>query len=290
MEALNESGAFKGIFERSEGRVGDEEGLEPSVGVLSGEAPPDAIMIEENGHKFLVDLRRGQKTGFFLDQRDNRVFLSSVAQDRTVLNCFSFSGAFSVYAFAGRAKEVVSLDSSMAALELAEKNLELNGFAGAPSELLKGDAFAYLKEIDRKFDLIVLDPPSLAHKRTDLDAVHGDGAHAAGPAHRHRPALHHPVHRGHGREELEAAARGGARRHPDRADRDDAGGLGLVVPWSPHMDAWSAVPTPVEYVKGRTPLELQGALVIRTSSAAPATAWPAVAASAGRRSTGWRRS
>jgi 23S rRNA (cytosine1962-C5)-methyltransferase len=96
-----------------------------------------------------------------------------VARDRTVLNCFSFSGAFSVYAFGAGAKEAVTLDSSMPALELAEKNLELNGFADAPGEILKGDAFAYLKEIDRKFDLIVLDPPSLAHKRTDLDAATG---------------------------------------------------------------------------------------------------------------------
>lgn len=173
VEALNGSGAFKGIFERSEGRVSGEEGLEPSVGVLSGEAPPEAITIEENRHKFMLDLRRGQKTGFFLDQRDNRAFLSTVARGRTVLNCFSFTGAFSVYAFAGGAEEIVSLDSSMAALELAEKNLALNGFADKPGEILKGDAFAYLKEIDRKFDLIILDPPSLAHKRTDLDAATG---------------------------------------------------------------------------------------------------------------------
>ena len=173
VEALSGCGAFKGIFERSEGRVGGEEGLEPSVGVLRGEAPPQTIVIEENDYKFLVDIRRGQKTGFFLDQRDNRVFVSKVARERTVLNCFSFSGAFSVYALGAGAKEVVSLDSSMPALELAEKNLELNGFADAPGEILKGDAFAYLKEIDRKFDLIILDPPSLAHKRTDLDAATG---------------------------------------------------------------------------------------------------------------------
>ncbi len=74
VEAVSECGAFKGIFERSEGRVGGEEGLEPSVGVLRGEAPPDTIAIEENDYKFLVDIRRGQKTGFFLDQRDNRGF------------------------------------------------------------------------------------------------------------------------------------------------------------------------------------------------------------------------
>ena len=173
LDALSAIDSIKGIFERSDGRVGDEEGLEPSVGVLSGEAPPEQITITENGLKFLVDVRRGQKTGFFLDQRDNRVFLSTVVRDQTVLNCFSFSGAFSVYALSGRAKEVVTLDSSKPALELAEQNLQLNGFGEAAGELLKGDAFAYLKEIDKKFDVIVLDPPSLAHKRADVAAATG---------------------------------------------------------------------------------------------------------------------
>jgi 23S rRNA (cytosine1962-C5)-methyltransferase len=162
-----------GIFERSEGRVGGEEGLEPAVGVLRGDAPPETIEIEDNNYKFLVDIRRGQKTGFFLDQRDNRAFLPSLVRDRSVLNCFSFTGAFSVCALGGGAKEVVTMDSSMAALQLAEKNFELNGFADAPGEVLKGDAFAYLKEIDRKFDVIVLDPPSLAPKRSDMDAATG---------------------------------------------------------------------------------------------------------------------
>jgi 23S rRNA (cytosine1962-C5)-methyltransferase len=165
--------SVRGIFERSDGRVGDEEGLEPSIGVLSGEAPPEQITITESGFKFLVDVRRGQKTGFFLDQRDNRRFLSTLTQSQTVLNCFSFSGAFSVYALGGGAKEVVTLDSSKPALELAEQNLELNGFGNAAGELLKGDAFAYLKEIDKKFDVIVLDPPSLAHRRSDIDAATG---------------------------------------------------------------------------------------------------------------------
>jgi 23S rRNA (cytosine1962-C5)-methyltransferase len=108
-----------------------------------------------------------------LDQRDNRVLLGALARNKTVLNCFAFTGGFSVYAFAGGAKEVVTFDSSQPALELAERNLELNGFADGSGELLKGDAFAYLKEIDRKFDLIVLDPPSLAHKRSDVDAAAG---------------------------------------------------------------------------------------------------------------------
>jgi 23S rRNA (cytosine1962-C5)-methyltransferase len=173
VSTLSIIGSVNGIFERSEGRVGDEEGLESAIGVLFGAAPPEQVTITENGFKFLVDMRRGQKTGFFLDQRDNRAFLSTIASRRSVLNCFSFSGAFSVYAFAGKATEVVTFDSSKPALELAEQNLALNGFASTPGEVLKGDAFAYLKEVDRKFDLIVLDPPSLAHKRSDIDAATG---------------------------------------------------------------------------------------------------------------------
>ena len=170
--ALSALESVRGIFEKSEGRVRDEEGLEPSVGVVAGAEPPETISIEENGFKFLVDVRRGQKTGFFLDQRDNRAFLLTLARGRTVLNSFSYSGAFSVYALGGGAKEVVSLDSSRPALELAEKNLALNGFPDG-GELLKGDAFAYLKEIDKSFDVIVLDPPSLAHKRSDVSAATG---------------------------------------------------------------------------------------------------------------------
>ncbi|HWH79229.1 MAG TPA: class I SAM-dependent rRNA methyltransferase [Candidatus Binatus sp.] len=170
---LRELTRAAGIFERSEGRVREEEGIEASVGTLAGEPPPEFISIQEHGHKFLVDVRRGQKTGFFLDQRDSRAFLATLARDRTVLNCFSYTGGFSSYAFAGGAKSVITFDSSHPALELAERNLELNGFAESPGELIKGDAFAYLKEIEEKFDIIVLDPPSLAHKRGDIDAATG---------------------------------------------------------------------------------------------------------------------
>jgi 23S rRNA (cytosine1962-C5)-methyltransferase len=173
VEYFKADNSIKGIFDRSDGRVGDEEGLEPSVGVLSGEAPPELITIKETDFQFLIDVRRGQKTGFFLDQRDSRAFILAVAQNQTVLNCFSYTGAFSVYAFGGKAKEVITLDSSKPALEIAEQNIELNRFAGANGELLKGDAFAYLKETDRKFDLIILDPPSLAHRRSDVAAASG---------------------------------------------------------------------------------------------------------------------
>jgi 23S rRNA (cytosine1962-C5)-methyltransferase len=90
-----------------------------------------------------------------------------------MLNCFSYSGAFSVYGFGGGAKKVITLDSSRPALELAEQNLALNGFETSEGEFLKGDAFAYLKECKSKFDLIVLDPPSLAHRRSDVSGATG---------------------------------------------------------------------------------------------------------------------
>jgi 23S rRNA (cytosine1962-C5)-methyltransferase len=162
----------KGIFERSEGRVRVEEGLEASIGVLRGEAPPDSTAMNESGLAFLVDVKHGQKTGFFLDQRDNRSFLLTLAAGRTVLDCFSYSGAFSAYALKGGASKVTALDSSRPALQLAERNLEINGFANR-GELIKGDAFAYLKECEDRFDLIILDPPSLAHKRADVSAATG---------------------------------------------------------------------------------------------------------------------
>jgi 23S rRNA (cytosine1962-C5)-methyltransferase len=172
-EILMGAGSSKGVFEKSDGTVREEEGLGPSVGMLTGREPPELIEIEENGFTFLVDVRRGQKTGFFLDQRDNRQFLQGLARDATVLNCFSYSGAFSIYALGGGARSVIALDSSRPALELAEKNFARNAYSADNTELIKGDAFAYLKESSANFDMIVLDPPSLAHRRRDVDAATG---------------------------------------------------------------------------------------------------------------------
>ena len=173
IQALGSLARVKGLYERSDGKAREAEGLGGSVGTLAGAEPPELIEIEENGYKFLVDVRRGQKTGFFLDQRDNRRFLSALARDAAVLNCFSYSGAFSVYALGGGARSVISLDSSRPALELAENNFALNHFTGDNAELIKGDAFAYLKECDANFDIIVLDPPALAHRRSDVEAAAG---------------------------------------------------------------------------------------------------------------------
>lgn len=163
----------KGIYERSEGGVREEEGLPPAIGVLTGEEAPDLIQIEENGFKFLVDIRKGQKTGFFLDQRDSRSLLSSLARDKTILNCFAYSGAFAAYALRGGARQVISVESSRPALELAKQNLALNNLSRSESDLLKADAFSYLKRRESEFDIIVLDPPSLAVKRGDVKASAG---------------------------------------------------------------------------------------------------------------------
>ena len=163
----------RGIYERSEGGVREEEGLAPAVGVLTGEEPPELIEIEEHRFQFLVNIRKGQKTGFFLDQRDNRLLLSSLARDKTILNCFAYSGAFAAYALRGGAKRVISVESSRPALELAKKNFSLNGLAESEGDLLKADAFSYLKRAKAEFDLVVLDPPSLALKRADVAAAAG---------------------------------------------------------------------------------------------------------------------
>ena len=163
----------RGIYERSEGGVREEEGLPPSVGVLKGEEPPEFTQIEENQLKFLVDIRKGQKTGFFLDQRDNRLLLSSLARDKMVLNCFAYSGAFTAYALRGGARQVVSVESSRPALELAKQNFALNSLSISEAELLKADAFSYLKGCRAEFDVVVLDPPSLALKRRDVAAAAG---------------------------------------------------------------------------------------------------------------------
>lgn len=173
IEALFELFPTMGIYERSEGGVREEEGLPAATGVLKGEEPSDLIEIKENDIKFLVDLRGGQKTGFFLDQRDHRLLLSSLARDKVVLNCFAYTGGFSLYALRGEAREVFSLESSRPALELARQNLRLNGLSSPEDHWIKADAFSYLKRCRMEFDIVVLDPPSLAHRRSDVEPAAG---------------------------------------------------------------------------------------------------------------------
>ena len=127
------------------------------------------VEVLENGHKFEVDLFNSQKTGFFIDQRDNRGILSGYVKGKDVLNCFSFTGGFSVYAFAGGANSVSSLDISASALDLAQKNF-LTNFPQSEEkhEIIQKDCFDYLASVENKFDLIILDPPAFAKKRESV--------------------------------------------------------------------------------------------------------------------------
>jgi 23S rRNA (cytosine1962-C5)-methyltransferase len=171
--ALRERFPQAGIYERSEGGVREEEGLEPRTGIVAEPEPPERLAIEEHGLKFWVDIRAGQKTGFFLDQRDNRALVGKLAAGRRVLNAFAYSGAFSAYAARGGAAEVVSVETSRAALELARLNLEANGLAAAGADFVRADAFAYLKRCEREFEMVILDPPSLAPRRADVESAAG---------------------------------------------------------------------------------------------------------------------
>ncbi len=161
---MRETGA-KGIFERSDVDVRTLEGLEPRTGILRGEVP-EKIIIEENQLQFLVNLKNGQKTGFYVDQRRNRQMLREMMPEAAdVLNCFCYTGAFSVYALAGGASSVISIDSSKDALRIAEENLRLNGFGEADAEWMEADVFHQLRKFRdsrHTFDVIILDPPKFA--------------------------------------------------------------------------------------------------------------------------------
>ncbi|MEW6333816.1 MAG: class I SAM-dependent rRNA methyltransferase [Thermodesulfobacteriota bacterium] len=157
-----------GIFERSEGRSRRMEGLFDRVGPVAGDIP-GVVVIEERGLHFEVDLITGQKTGFFLDQRDNRELAGAYCRGAAVLNCFSYTGAFSVYAARGRAERVVSVEASEPANEVARRNLQRNGFSPERHPVHTADVFDYLRETREMFDLIILDPPAFAKSRRDVE-------------------------------------------------------------------------------------------------------------------------
>jgi 23S rRNA (cytosine1962-C5)-methyltransferase len=162
----------RGIYERSDVDVRQKEGLAPVTGVLSGDAPPEVVAVTENGVRFLVDVRRGHKTGFYLDQRDNRARIGQQAAGREVLNCFAYSGGFGVFAQRGQAARVTHVDTSAPALELARRNSELNQLPADRSEFITADVFEFLRrcrDARREFDLIVLDPPKFAESRSQVE-------------------------------------------------------------------------------------------------------------------------
>lgn len=171
VQALRDSLSCKGIIDRSDEGIRAQDGLPPSGGLIAGEQPADPVEIREGSCRFLVDLVHGQKTGFYLDQRLNRALLTEYAAGRDILNAFSYTGGFAATALQGGARHVLNLDSSGAALELAARNLRLNGAADSAFENVEGDVFKVLREYRdraRSFDLVVLDPPKFAESHGQL--------------------------------------------------------------------------------------------------------------------------
>jgi len=161
----------RGFYERSDAAVRNKEGLPQTKGVLAGAEPPELVEIAEGNLKYLVDVRNGHKTGFYLDQRENRRQVGLHARGRTVLNCFAYSGGFGLAALAGGASRVTNLEISAPALALLVENLRLNDLPADRVENVQSDVFAELRkyrQAGRTFDLIVLDPPKFIESQGQL--------------------------------------------------------------------------------------------------------------------------
>ncbi len=162
-DAIDHAVRPKTIFERSDADVLTLEGIEPRVGLLRGALPAAQVVVDEVGAKFEVDVAHGHKTGFYLDQRANRIRLRGLVKSREVLDCFAYTGGFTVNALAGGAAKVTAIDSSGPALDLLKRNVTLNRLPEA--ECVEGDVFQLLRKLRdraRSFDAIVLDPPKFA--------------------------------------------------------------------------------------------------------------------------------
>ena len=153
------------VYERSDAEVMRLEGIPARSGPLRGDAPPAQMQVRENGLSLGVDIAGGHKTGFYLDQRDNRALVRTLAAGRKVLDCFCYSGGFTVNALAGGAEHVTSVDASAEALALTRDNVGRNALDAQRAQWVEGDAFQYLRKLrdqGRSFGLIVLDPPKFA--------------------------------------------------------------------------------------------------------------------------------
>ncbi|MEX0951700.1 MAG: class I SAM-dependent methyltransferase [Gammaproteobacteria bacterium] len=162
----------RGIYERSDADIRQKEGLEPLIATLAGEAPPALLEIREADLRYLVDVQHGHKTGFYLDQRDNRLQLAPLCHEAEVLNGFAYSGGFGLRALQAGAHSLVNVDSSEQALALLDQNVELNQLDAGRVTNLHADMFTTLRrfhEEKRKFDVIVLDPPKFVDSKAHLE-------------------------------------------------------------------------------------------------------------------------
>lgn len=158
------------IYEKSDSPSRKEEGLKSVSQILFGSLP-SSIEIRENGHKFIVDVILGQKTGFFCDQREMRKKIASLSQGKTVLNCFAYSGGFSVYALGGGAAKVDSVDISKASLQMACQNTVINGFNVNEDHFHAEDVFEFLRKNPLDYDIVILDPPAFAKSKNSIVAA-----------------------------------------------------------------------------------------------------------------------
>ena len=162
----------KGIFDRSDATARTHEGITVENGLLWGEAPAEFIAVKENGITYHINIAEGQKSGFYCDQRDNRRILAEYAKGKSVLDCFSYSGGFSLNAFKNGATAVTSVDSSALAIKTLKQNLVLNKFDKNEHIEIQSDVNKQLrifKEEGKKFDIIILDPPKYAPSRSAVD-------------------------------------------------------------------------------------------------------------------------
>ncbi len=173
VEKLKAKLKLRGIFEKSHSAARRQEGLSDSLGSLYGECPKE-MLVKENSVLFLVAIEEGQKTGFFLDQREMRQLIYRLSKSKRVLNCFSYTGGFSLFALKGGAEFVTSIDNSEGACRYAMENTLLNHIPLSQHEVIKADVFDYLKSPKQPFDIVILDPPAFAKKRQDVNAAcHG---------------------------------------------------------------------------------------------------------------------
>jgi 23S rRNA (cytosine1962-C5)-methyltransferase len=164
-DLLVELTGIPNVFERSDADVLEVEGVPMRVGVLRGTPPPDPLIVEERELKLTLSVAHGHKTGFYLDQRDNRALLREISRGRDVLDCFCYTGGFALNAVAGGARSTTAVDASADALEVARHNVEINALAESSVQWIEGDVFQILRKLRdqaRQFDLIVLDPPKFA--------------------------------------------------------------------------------------------------------------------------------
>ncbi|XP_065208332.1 ribosomal RNA large subunit methyltransferase I-like [Planococcus citri] len=159
------------IYERSDVAVRKKEGLRKTQGVISGDQPPHLLHIREHDMSFLVDIVQGHKTGFYLDQRDGRIAARKYAIGRRVLDCFSYTGGFSVSVMKGGCREVINVDTSQQVLDIAKQNLALNRLDMSRARFVRDDVFQLLRryrEEGETFGMIILDPPKFAENRNQL--------------------------------------------------------------------------------------------------------------------------